>query len=86
MRESSQDQSIKLGMVTPTLDYLSFGHGRHACPGRFFAVNELKIAMAHLLLTYDIKSEQEGLPPLSKSLVGSLFPDPKAEILFRARA
>ncbi|KAI6369733.1 hypothetical protein MCOR25_004362 [Pyricularia grisea] len=29
------------------------GHGRHACPGRFLASSELKVALAHMLLKYD---------------------------------
>jgi hypothetical protein len=32
---------------------LGFGHGKHACPGRFFASNEIKIALCHLLIKYD---------------------------------
>jgi cytochrome P450 len=35
---------------------LTFGYGRHACPGRFFAVNEIKMVMATALLHYDIKN------------------------------
>ena len=35
--------------------HLSFGHGRHACPGRFFAIFEVKLMLAHLILNYDIK-------------------------------
>lgn len=34
---------------------LGFGYGRHACPGRFFANNEIKLILAKLLLEYDIK-------------------------------
>lgn len=34
---------------------LYFGYGRHACPGRFFAANEIKIIMARLLLDYEFK-------------------------------
>ncbi|KAJ8076560.1 hypothetical protein PM082_000983 [Marasmius tenuissimus] len=56
MREE-EGESIKHQMVTPTTDYFLFGHGRHACPGRFFAVNELKLLVAHILLNYDIKAE-----------------------------
>lgn len=40
--------------VTTSPDSLGFGHGQHACPGRFFAANEVKIAMCHLLLKYDL--------------------------------
>lgn len=31
------------------------GHGRHACPGRFFASAELKVVLVHILREYDIK-------------------------------
>ncbi|CAG8519409.1 1762_t:CDS:10 [Diversispora eburnea] len=37
-------------------DYLIFGTGKHACPGRFFAVNEIKILMHKLILNYHIKT------------------------------
>ena len=36
--------------------HLQFGHGKHACPGRFAASIEAKMLLAHLLLQYDIKS------------------------------
>jgi len=39
--------------VTTSPSHFAFGHGMHACPGRFFAVNEIKIALCHLLLKYD---------------------------------
>ncbi|XP_044715100.1 cytochrome p450 domain-containing protein [Hirsutella rhossiliensis] len=45
-----------LGMVTTSDRHFAFGHGRHACPGRFFVAHELKLIMAHLLLNYDFKS------------------------------
>lgn len=41
--------------VTTGPDSLGFGHGQHACPGRFFAANEVKILMCHLLLKYDLE-------------------------------
>ncbi|EUC42253.1 hypothetical protein COCMIDRAFT_104003 [Bipolaris oryzae ATCC 44560] len=34
---------------------LYFGYGRHACPGRLFAANEIKIIMVRLLLDYEFK-------------------------------
>ncbi|KAI0423423.1 cytochrome P450 monooxygenase [Xylaria sp. FL1042] len=42
-------------LVTTSVDHFGFGHGQHACPGRFFAANELKIALCHLLIKYDWK-------------------------------
>jgi cytochrome P450 len=57
----SADQAT-LGVVgknkqSATLDdaFLGFGYGKHACPGRFFALNEVKIFVAHILLNYEIK-------------------------------
>lgn len=35
---------------------LTFGAGRHACPGRFFAAHEIKMIMANILLHYEIKN------------------------------
>ncbi|KAI0468475.1 cytochrome P450 [Xylaria cf. heliscus] len=44
--------------VTTGVDSLGFGHGTHACPGRFFAANEVKVALCHLLLKYDVELGQ----------------------------
>ncbi|KAE9985419.1 hypothetical protein EG327_004712 [Venturia inaequalis] len=43
-----------LPMVTTTDDFMAFSHGRHACPGRFFASTQLKILLAQIILNYDI--------------------------------
>ncbi|KAH8196773.1 hypothetical protein TruAng_009065 [Truncatella angustata] len=42
-------------LVSTSENHLGFGHGKHACPGRFFAANELKIALVHLLRDYEWK-------------------------------
>ncbi|CAG8681675.1 12336_t:CDS:2, partial [Funneliformis mosseae] len=41
-------------------NFLTFGNGKHACPGRFFAVNEIKVALHHLLLKYNIRKVGDG--------------------------
>lgn len=48
--------------VTTSPDHLGFGHGRNACPGRFFASQTLKIILCHML-NYDftIMVPEEGL-------------------------
>lgn len=38
---------------------LMFGYGRHACPGRFFAGNEIKLILVKMLAHYDLKLEGE---------------------------
>jgi cytochrome P450 len=47
------DTAAKSQLVSTSAENLSFGFGNHACPGRFFAANELKLALCHLLLKYD---------------------------------
>ncbi|EUC27383.1 hypothetical protein COCCADRAFT_41880 [Bipolaris zeicola 26-R-13] len=43
----------KAHLVSTSPEHLGFRHGDQACPGRFFAANEVKIALCHLLLKYD---------------------------------
>lgn len=43
-----------LSTTTVSDHFLSFGYGRHACPGRFFAAHEMKIMLALVLQNYDI--------------------------------
>ncbi|KAI0483871.1 cytochrome P450 monooxygenase [Xylaria cf. heliscus] len=52
----SQPGKENLGqLVSTSADHFGFGHGEHACPGRFFAATELKIALCHMLMKYDWK-------------------------------
>lgn len=41
--------------VTTSTDSLSFGHGMHSCPGRFFANNIIKLTIIHLLMDWEIR-------------------------------
>ncbi|ORY68968.1 cytochrome P450 [Pseudomassariella vexata] len=45
--------------ATTSNEYLAFGHGRGACPGRFFAANELKLLLGHLLLNYEFEMQEK---------------------------
>ncbi|KAH9006342.1 cytochrome P450 [Lactarius hatsudake] len=65
-------------------DNLTFGYGRHACPGRFFAVSEVKTLLAHVVVTYDIKFEEGKQAPSSFS-IGSMRVPGKANAMFRKR-
>lgn len=38
--------------VNTTPEHMSFGHGQHACPGCFFASNDMKIALCCSLMRY----------------------------------
>ena len=70
-------------MTATNTAFLPFGHGRHACPGRFFAANELKLMLAHLVMNYDMKLD--GPRPQDLWVVTACVPNPKGEVLFRRR-
>ncbi|KAF9889504.1 hypothetical protein FE257_007214 [Aspergillus nanangensis] len=65
--------------VSPSPEHMGFGLGKHACPGRFFAINEVKIALCHILLKYDFKLA-EGYTPKPRKNGLSLNSDPFARI------
>ncbi|KAF5024595.1 hypothetical protein F66182_3358 [Fusarium sp. NRRL 66182] len=52
MRERAGYEHIA-HLVSTSSTHLGFGHGQHACPGRFFAANEIKVALCHMLIKYD---------------------------------
>lgn len=54
-------------------------------PGRFFAVNELKAMMVHILLEYDVKFEEGKGCPQNVWFAVSISPDPSVKLLFRKR-
>lgn len=86
MREKSAEEAVKHQAVNTSVDYLTFGHGRHACPGRFFAINELKAMMCYLVMNYDIRAEKAGVRPPNFESGVSVIPNPFANVLFRKRS
>ncbi|RWA10750.1 hypothetical protein EKO27_g4375 [Xylaria grammica] len=83
MREVS-GKANQAHLVTTGTEALGFGHGLHACPGRFFAANELKIALVHLLLKYDLKPTKDYAHKVIE-LGFDLRVDPTTLILIRRR-
>ena len=47
------DDPNRTALTDISPDFLNFGLGRGACPGRFFTSNLLKLTLTHLLLDYD---------------------------------
>ncbi|KIJ13823.1 hypothetical protein PAXINDRAFT_170142 [Paxillus involutus ATCC 200175] len=85
MGEEDGDDA-KHSFVSANPDYLAFGHGRHACPGRFFVATELKTMLAHVVLTYDIKLEDNATRPRSLHMGIHIVAHPTAKVMFRKRA
>ncbi|KAH9837367.1 cytochrome P450 [Rhodofomes roseus] len=81
-----ENESTKHHYVSTSAKDIGFGHGKHACPGRFFAANELKLMMANLVLKYDVKFQDEGQRPENEWLSINVMPCQTAQVLFRRRA
>lgn len=77
-----QEQAAQLVSTSP--DHLAFGHGQHACPGRFFAAIEIKIALCRLILDYDWKLvPNSNVAPIMNGI--SAIASPSAKVAIRAR-
>ncbi|CAG8476632.1 20469_t:CDS:10 [Gigaspora margarita] len=63
--------------------FITFGGGKHACPGRFFAVNEIKICLHKLILKYNIRTESDKVVPSMK--ISSIKMPPNAGLIFENR-
>jgi ent-kaurene oxidase len=79
----------KLAFSSSNHESMTFGYGRHACPGRWFAGNEIKMIMAYLLENYEFrfpdgKTGLENRPP-SMNVETQFLPNHDAMIEVRRR-
>ncbi|RYP50585.1 hypothetical protein DL768_003930 [Monosporascus sp. mg162] len=52
VKENNREREL---ITTTTPTFLPFGYGRHACPGRWFAAQLMKQALAYIVLNYDLE-------------------------------
>jgi cytochrome P450 len=71
--------------VTTSPEMMGFGHGEHACPGRFFASNEMKIALCVLLTKYDLRFIPGVEPPKPFKFEAQNITHPKLKIEVKRR-
>lgn len=82
----AENPEKQFGIISTSGEFLPFGLGRHACPGRYFAASELKLMLAYVVTHYDVKLEQgDGLRPKDLWLMGGCLPNQKAKVFFRKR-
>ncbi|KAL4903355.1 cytochrome P450 [Aspergillus multicolor] len=69
------------------MQWLGFGYGRQACPGKFYALSILKTALGEIMLRYDVR--YAGGPrarPETVDLDPLILPDPSVDLELRVRA
>lgn len=78
--------------VTTSTESLNFGHGNHACPGRFFASNEIKVVLIEILRNWDFRLKGdverkggEDKRPKSHFHEFTVAPNMTAEVDFKRR-
>ena len=77
--------SNRLQFATTDEYTLHFGHGKHACPGRFLASNTIKIILGQLLLDYDFRFPEGQGRPADVHAHEYIFPDPNGLVEFSER-
>ena len=55
----SHVQRARQALTTTSPEFAAFGHGRHACAGRFFAASTLKLMLAYIVLNYDFEIQEK---------------------------
>ncbi|KAL2287027.1 hypothetical protein FJTKL_06052 [Diaporthe vaccinii] len=85
LRGSTTDpaKTGKAQFVAANPQSMAWGYGRHACPGRFFASDEIKAITIYLLNNYDIKFAAGQKRPESLQVEMQYLPDHAATILFQ---
>ncbi|GAB1310987.1 Ent-kaurene oxidase [Madurella fahalii] len=73
------DKSSQFVQSSP--DYNVFGGGRHICPGRFFASNELKLTLVHILFKYEIRLAKSYAPKnIQRGFYAMVDPNTQLEV------
>lgn len=71
--------------ATTDCNNIHFGHGKYACPGRFFASHAVKMIVGQLILDYDFKFPEGQGRPRNLFMDENVYPDPSARLLIRKR-
>ena len=80
-------EKANLTAVSTGPQFLPFGHGKNACPGRFFFDFEFKMIMAYLVTNYDIELPVEygGNRPESKWISEAKMPPTEGKLKVKRR-
>ncbi|KAK3944212.1 cytochrome P450 [Diplogelasinospora grovesii] len=73
----------RLDLTRTSVDYVPFGHGRHACAGRFFAASTLKMILGYILINYDFEMQEKRAENVW--IAANRMPDMKATIRVKRR-
>lgn len=84
LRQSGGRWASAAALVSTSAEHFVFGMGKAICPGRFFAANEAKVALAVILLRYDVRLK-EGYEPRMVEYGFDVMADPAPKVEVRLR-
>ncbi|KAI8061955.1 cytochrome P450 [Thamnidium elegans] len=79
------DMSLNRISTTPARDFVSFGMGKHLCPGRFFAVQEIQMSLVYLLKNFEIKTASGKRPEPVTRIAGTIATNCEEPLVFIAK-
>ncbi|KAJ3544515.1 hypothetical protein NM208_g3002 [Fusarium decemcellulare] len=84
---STKDANPTLSFVSTSPTYLPFGHGKHACPGRFLVDFEMKMILYRIIERFDIEllPEHNGVRPESQWVTEAVMPPVGVKLRFMKR-
>ncbi|KAI6126997.1 cytochrome P450 [Pisolithus sp. B1] len=87
VRLRSDEDDMKQQMVSLGSTFLPFGHGNHACPGRFAAAVIQKTILARIVSSYDLKLDENARASGKRVEFGIFMgPDPTTTVLLRMKS
>ncbi|KAK7705394.1 hypothetical protein SLS63_014157 [Diaporthe eres] len=86
LRTASEEARNTNQMVTVGKKDLTWGYGRHACPGRYIAEVAMKLVVIEFLTRYEIRLP-DGVTERPKNIEfeGLVIPDPEWELTMKSR-
>ena len=86
LRKSNPDEANRQQYTAAGIDNMPWGFGQSACPGRFFAACEIKLALGLLLLNYDFRfPDGQTKRPENVYVDERIWPSKTQEVGFRSR-
>ena len=82
-RKANPQTAGQQSYTAANLTNMSWGYGRHACPGRWFADAEIKVILIHLLAGYEVRLPDGKPRPASIEYETQNLPDRSATVMIR---
>ncbi|PCH39777.1 cytochrome P450, partial [Wolfiporia cocos MD-104 SS10] len=84
-RRQNPEEACKHQYHSTSAEFITFGHGRGACSGRFFAAYVIKLLLACILHNYDVTISGTDSRPKNQFIGTVIMPSSSAKILIRKR-